>query len=107
MLDRGNEIGIRQRRPLRIRDGNQRDVRKAVVNRPQFRQIEPPVQRRHMRSIRQAPHDREVKRRDVEVNDVELARPRGDLFHHPEVRRQLIAACAQSQCLAARSDESG
>ncbi len=79
------------------------------VERPQFLEIQPTVQRRHVGRVGQPAHDRKVKLGDVEMNDVELARPGSHLLQHQHVRREMIPAgiALKSQSLTAGGDESG
>ena len=63
--------------PLLIRDGHDRHIRELPVEWPQFLEIEAAVKRRHVRRMWQAAHERKVKLSEMEMNDVELARPGG------------------------------
>ena len=76
---------------MRIRDGNQRDVRKAVVDWPKFRQIESPVQRREKRWILTA---QQGKRPVVQmtVEHIELVGTAEDLLDDRDAASQYMAA---------------
>ena len=94
VMDGGDPARLRQGPPLRIRDGHDRHIRELPVEWPQFLEIEAAVKRRHVRRMGQAAHERKVKLSEMEMNDVELARPGGDLFEHPDVRYHLVPAGA-------------
>ena len=85
-----------QRVALRVGDGDQRQIRELAVERHDLWQIEPAVQRRHMGN-RQAPRDREVQRRDVKVDDVELVHALRNLFDEEQMQRERIDRLRQTQ----------
>ena len=73
-MDRLDPARLRQRTPLRIRDRNHRQRGERVEHRLMLRQIEPAVQRRDER-CRLAGEQRERIIIEMEVQEVELARP--------------------------------
>jgi hypothetical protein len=80
---------VRQRRALRIRDRDERQLTELLVQRHQIGQIETAVHRGQMRRVHST-REREVQWRDVIVDDVELLRTLRDLLDHQHVRGERI-----------------
>ncbi|CAM2163741.1 hypothetical protein BO443_120084 [Burkholderia orbicola] len=81
---------LRQRLALVVRDRHDRRIRERVEHRLQLRQVEAPVQRRHVRRV-EARHQRERQVVEVEVQHVEFVRDPGDLLEEPHMGRHRIA----------------
>jgi hypothetical protein len=80
-----------ERRTLRVRDGDDRNVAEPAVEGRQVRNVETSVKRRDVRRWLPA-RERKVQVVDVEVDDVELGRARAHLVEHGHVPRQLVDA---------------
>ena len=104
MIDGADPILIGNRTALRVGHGDERQIAELAVERDHFWQIEPAVQRRHVRN-RQAPGNREMQRRDVKVDDIELVRALRDLFDHEQVPRERIDGLRQTQRARHRCDQ--
>src|ERR1700678_3087571 len=89
MINRFREIRVGNRSTLRVRDGDQRHLRKCAIERKQVGQVLPAVQgsqrlgsdvteQRHMESI------------NMEVEDVEATRDSAYLVEHDHVMGNMI-----------------
>jgi hypothetical protein len=83
-MDRRDKIRVRQRRPLSIRDRDQRHVAESGIKRQAVPVILAPMQCRQA-GDRQMPEDREMEMVDMEVKHVELGGVRAHLVQHQHV----------------------
>jgi hypothetical protein len=104
VIDGADPILIGNRIALCVGHGDERQIVELAVERDDFWQIEPAVQRGHVRN-RQAPGNREMQRRDVKVDDIELVRALRDLFDQEQVQRERIDGLRQTQRARHRCDQ--
>jgi hypothetical protein len=90
VVDGGDEICVRDRRALTVRDRDQRHFVEAEIERLQVRQILPAVQRRQ-RAARKPPKQRKLELVDVKVQDVEIVSTFAHSVQHQHVIRNRIA----------------
>src|SRR5258705_314722 len=89
MLHSGDEIGMRQRLALRVRDGSEGHVPEAEIEAPEIGKILAPM-KGGQRSLRDRPNQWEMKMIDVEMQDIELVAPLAHLIEHEHVVRDRI-----------------
>ncbi len=95
---------IGQGNSLRVRNRDDRDIRKLPVERHQFRHVQSAVQCRDVRPPEPAGH-REMQLGDVKVQDVELLRTLRDGFDLQDETGEVIATADEALRGRANRDE--
>ena len=89
MINRFGEIRVGNWSALRVRNRDERHMRKSAIERKQVRQVLPAVQGRQRLGADVA-KQRHMERVDMEMQDVEAARDSADLVEHDHVMRNII-----------------
>ena len=104
VMDGAHPRRPRHRRALRIGDRDERHPVERVIERPDVGQVEPTVQRRHVRHVLALSH-RKVEVVAMEVHDVEVGAPAVNLLEHGEVGRDSVGAAAEPKRARRGRDE--